>query len=73
MCFGLGQHVRLFLNKTHSMYDVASSSAALTAFYADAGTLIALAVGVVLGALAALLGLGWGIRTLKKHITGKKF
>lgn len=55
------------------MYDVASSTAALNAFYGDVGTLIALGVGVVLGAAAALIGLGWAYRSAKKHVTGRKF
>lgn len=55
------------------MYDVASSTAALNSFYTDTGTLIALGVGVVLAAAAALIGLGWGYRSAKKHVTGRKF
>jgi len=55
------------------MYDVASSSAALTGAYASIGTLIALAVTAVIGAWAALVGLGFGKRKATHYITGKKF
>lgn len=30
-------------------------------------------VPVILGLLAALIGLGWGVRKFKAHVSGKKF
>jgi len=30
-------------------------------------------VGVILGLLAALMGLGWGVKKFRHYITGKKF
>jgi hypothetical protein len=54
------------------MFPVASTSALLTQFYADNGTIIYSVFGVLLVALAALLGLGFGIRHVKKWITGRK-
>lgn len=55
------------------MYDVASSTAAWTTFTGDVSILIGLAVVAVLGALAALLGLGFAVRHARKYITGRKF
>jgi len=55
------------------MWDVASTTAALTTFYADAGTILTLVIGTILGALIALMGLGYGVRKTKKQITGGKF
>lgn len=55
------------------MWGVASSSAALTAGFADIGTLIALTVAVVIAAWAALVGLGFGKRKATHYVTGRKF
>jgi len=55
------------------MYDVASSSAALTSAYGDIGVLIALTVTTVIAAWAALVGLGFGKRKATHYVTGKKF
>lgn len=54
------------------MFPVASTTALLTQFYADNGTIIYSTFAVLLVALAALLGLGFAIRHVKKWITGKK-
>jgi len=55
------------------MWNIASSTASLAAAYSGAGTLLGNTVDVVLIALVALLGLGFGVRHLKKYITGRKF
>ena len=55
------------------MFTIASVTPLLTSSYADAGSIIFYAVGVVLAALVGLLGLGFGIRHLGKYITGRKF
>jgi len=55
------------------MWDVASTTAALGTLYSDAGTIIAVVIGTVLVGLIALLGLGFGVRHLRKYITGRKF
>jgi len=54
------------------MFPVASSTSLLGQFFTDNGTLIYYTFGILLTALAALLGLGFGIRHVKKWITGKK-
>jgi len=55
------------------MWPVASSTAASTTAFADMGTLIAMVITAILAALIGLLGLGFGVRHLKKYITGRKF
>lgn len=54
------------------MFPVASTTALLTQFYTDNGTIIYSTFSTLLVALAALLGLGFAIRHVKKWITGKK-
>jgi len=55
------------------MWDAASTTAALGTMYADAGTILTLVIGTILGALVALAGLGYGVREMQKRITGRKF
>jgi len=55
------------------MYNVASSSASLATFFTDSGTIIAVVIAAVLAGLVALMGLGFGVRHVKKYITGRKF
>jgi len=58
--------------KITRMFPVASSTALMATFFTDNGTLIYYTFGVLLTALAALLGLGFAIRHVKKWITGRK-
>lgn len=39
----------------------------------DVGSGIGTAVPVILGILAGLLVLGWGVRAFRRHVSGKKF
>jgi len=55
------------------MFDVASSSAAITSAYADIGVLILVVVTAVLAAWAGLVGLGFAIRKATAKVTGRKF
>lgn len=55
------------------MWDVASTSDALGTLYSNAGTILAVVVAAILTGLVALLGLGFGVRHLRKYITGRKF
>jgi len=55
------------------MWDVASSTAALGQFFTDSGTIIAVVITAVLTGLVALLGLGFGVKHVRKYITGRKF
>jgi len=55
------------------MWSVASTTAVLTGAYADTGTILVVVIGTIVTAVIALIGLGFGLRHLKKHVTGKKF
>jgi len=54
------------------MFTAASASGLFTSLTSNVGSLIYSTLAVVLVALAALLGLGFGIRHVKKWITGRK-
>jgi len=45
----------------------------LTSFFGDAGVIVALVLGAVVAGTIALMGLGFGIRHVRKWITGRKF
>jgi len=55
------------------MFDATSTLAALGVATADTTTILTYAIGVVLAGLVALLGLGFGVRHVRKYITGRKF
>jgi len=55
------------------MWAIASTTEALTTAFTNTGTTLAASIAVILVGLIALLGLGFGIRHLRKYITGRKF
>jgi len=55
------------------MWGVASTTSALSTAFTDTGTVLLASVATILVGLVALLGLGFGVRHLRKYITGKKF
>jgi len=55
------------------MYSVASSTADLSTLFTNTGTIVTVVIAAVLIGLVALLGLGFGVRHLRKYITGRKF
>jgi len=55
------------------MWTVASTTYALTTAFTNTGTILGVVIAVVLVGLIALLGLGFGVRHLRKYITGRKF
>jgi len=55
------------------MWDIASTTELLTSAMTDVGTIFVLLLGSIVGLTIALMGLGYGIRKLKKHATGGKF
>jgi len=55
------------------MWTVASTTDALSTAFTNTGTILAAVIAVVLVGLIALLGLGYGVRHLKRYITGRKF
>jgi len=55
------------------MWDVGSTTDALSTLFTDTGTILTAVIGVILAGMVALLGLGFGVRHLRKYITGRKF
>lgn len=55
------------------IYSIASTTAQISSTAADLGLAVALVVGIVLGAWAALVGLGYFVRKAQSKVTGKKF
>jgi len=55
------------------MWDIASTTDALSTAFTNTGTILVLVVGTVLVAVVALIGLGYGVRKLTKKITGGKW
>jgi len=55
------------------MWTTASTTGVLATAFTDTGTILVSVIAVVVAGLIALLGLGFGIRHLRKYITGRKF
>jgi len=55
------------------MWGIASTTDALSTAFTNTGTILLAVIGTVLVAYVALLGLGFGVRHLRKWITGRKF
>lgn len=54
------------------MFDVATVTALMTTFFTNVSVLLGAILATLLTILAALLGLGFAIRHVKRWITGKK-
>lgn len=55
------------------MWTDASTTAAWTTLATSTGVILALVITATMIATAGLMGLGFGIRKVKKYVTGKKF
>jgi len=55
------------------MYATSSALTALANMFTDTGTVLTAVIAAVLAGLIALLGLGFGVRHVRKYITGRKF
>jgi hypothetical protein len=55
------------------MWSDASTTAMWTQLAASAGTTLALVIPAILTVLAGLMGVGFGVRKVKKYVMGKKF
>jgi len=55
------------------MWTAASTTATLATAYTDTGTILTSVIAAVVVGLIALLGLGFGVRHVRKYITGQKF
>jgi len=55
------------------MWSVGSTTDALATLYTNTGSILVVVIATILVGLVALLGLGFGVRHLRKYITGRKF
>jgi len=55
------------------MYSTTTAATAVTGLVSDVGSQLATVIPVILVLLAALIGLGWGVRKFMRHVSGKKF
>jgi len=55
------------------MWTTASTTGILTTAFSDTGTILALVLATIVAAVIALMGLGFGIRHVRKYVTGRKF
>jgi len=58
---------------THAQFSTSTAVTTVTDFIGDLSVVIAGIVGGILALLAALVGLGWGIRKFLKWVGGRKF
>jgi len=56
-----------------AQYSTTTASTDVKSVINDVGSGISSVVPVVLAILAGLLLLGWGVRSFRKHVAGKKF
>lgn len=58
---------------THAQFSTSTAATSVTDFITSLATIIAAVIAAILGLLAALVGLGWGIRKFLKWVGGRKF
>jgi len=56
-----------------AQYSTTTAAANVNTAISDVGATIGQIVPVILVLLAALIGLGWGVRKFKAHVSGRKF
>jgi len=55
------------------MWTISDATSTLATAFTNTGVVLTASVATLVAGLVALLGLGFGIRHLKKYITGRKF
>jgi len=76
--FGIGSVVTAALVGLTPMvaaaqYSTTTAAANVNTAISDVGATIGQVVPTILVLLAALIGLGWGVRKFKSHVSGRKF
>jgi len=56
-----------------AQFSTSTAASSVTDFITDLASVIAAVVVAILGLLAALVGLGWGVRKFLKWVGGRKF
>lgn len=57
----------------HAQYSTTTAAANVNTVIADVGSTFGSVIPTILVLLAALIGLGWGVRKFMRHVSGKKF
>lgn len=58
---------------THAQFSTSTAVSTVTGFQGDLSFVIGAVIAGILSLLAALVGLGWGIRKFLKWVGGRKF
>jgi len=62
-----------FVPVAAAQYSTTTAAADVNTAIANVGSTIGTVVPVILVLLAALIGLGWGVRKFRQHVSGRKF
>jgi len=54
-------------------FSTSTAPTIVNSLISDVALIIGAVVGTILGLLAALMGLGWGVKKFRRYITGRKF
>lgn len=54
-------------------YSTSTAVTSVTGNISDVASIIGGVVGAILALMAALIGLGWGVRKFQRHVSGRKF
>lgn len=57
----------------HAQYSTTTASTNVISNINDVGATIGAVVPTILVLMAALIGLGWGVRKFRQHVSGRKF
>jgi len=63
----------LGVQTAYAQYSTSTAVTDQNALVADVGSTLQGEIPVILALLAALIGLGWGVRKFMRHVSGKKF
>lgn len=58
---------------THAQFSTSTAVSSVTGFQGDIAYVVGAVIAGILSLLAALVGLGWGIRKFLKWVGGRKF
>jgi len=62
-----------FISTAYAQYATTTAAENVNTAISDVGATIGSVVPTILVLLAALIGLGWGVRKFMRHVSGRKF
>jgi len=57
----------------HAQYSTSTAVTDVSGVISDVGSTYSVIIPIILGILAGLLALGWGVRKFRQHVSGRKF